>query len=132
MNYSISINPLKLKSAIADVSGKKCLIIPIVDNKLYASYDQTTNAIKSVYLSLNAWETKESKYGDSHSLKQQLSIEERKRMTEDELRAMPFLGSMKPKETHAANTQETTAQGNAENTTSTPNAPIEINWDAPF
>ena len=132
MNYSISINLMKLKAAIADVSGKKCIIIPIADNRLYASYDQTTNAIKSVYLSLNAWETKESKYGDSHSLKQQLSIEERKRMTEDELRALPFLGSMKPKESHASNSQETTAQGNVETPTTTTNAPIEINWEAPI
>ena len=132
MNYSISINLMKLKAAIADVSGKKCIIIPIADNRLYASYDQTTNAIKSVYLSLNAWETKESKYGDSHSLKQQLSIEERKRMTEDELRALPFLGSMKPKEAHASNSQETTTQGNVETPTTTTNAPIEINWNEPI
>lgn len=132
MNYSISINLLKLKSAIADVSGKKCIIIPIADNRLYASYDQATNAIKSVYLNLNAWEARESKYGDSHSLKQQLTIEERKRMTDEELRAMPFLGSMKPKEAHASNSQETTAQGNVETPTTTSNAPIEINWEAPI
>lgn len=132
MNYSISINLLKLKAAIADVSGKKCIIIPIADNKLYASYDQATNTVKSVYLNLNAWESRENKYGDSHSLKQQLTIEERKRMTEDELRAMPFLGSMKPKEAHASNSQETTAQGNVETPTTTSNAPIEINWEAPI
>ena len=132
MNYSISINLMKLKAAIADVSGKKCIIIPIADNRLYASYDQAANTIKSVYLNLNAWESRENKYGDSHSLKQQLSIEERKRMTEDELRAMPFLGSMKPKEAHASSNQETTAQGNVDTPTTTTNAPIEINWNEPI
>lgn len=123
---------MKLKAAIADVSGKKCIIIPIADNRLYASYDQAANTIKSVYLNLNAWESRENKYGDSHSLKQQLSIEERKRMTEDELRAMPFLGSMKPKEAHASSNQETTAQGNVDTPTTTTNAPIEINWNEPI
>lgn len=75
-NLSIDINLLKLdKAAVMEIKNRngenvKCVVLPIDDNDLYASVNQTTGQ-PSVYLSLAAWENREkSKYGDTHYIKQ--------------------------------------------------------------
>lgn len=95
MNYSISINLLHLKSIIAEVSGKKCVIIPIEDNDLFVSQDEGAEKPKGVYVRLAAWETS-GKYGDTHLVKQSFSLEKRRSMSEDEKKAQPILGNMRP------------------------------------
>lgn len=103
MNYSKSVNLLKLKNAlITECKGKtmtkKGLFIPIEDNDLFVSLDESLKP-KGIYLDLIAWELKEkSQFGDTHIIKQSLSREAREAMSEEEIKNMPILGGMRPLE----------------------------------
>ena len=87
------INLLNLTAARQMVRGKAgevdCLIIPIEKNKLFVGE-------KGIYLDLIAFEIKEQKEGrtDTHLVKQSFSKAEREKMTEDQLKAIPILGSL--------------------------------------
>lgn len=111
-NYSGKMNLLKFKNAcIVTVQGetqaKRGVFIPIDDNNLFISADEDLKA-KGAYLDFMAWKNQQpSKYGDTHSLRQSLAKEVRDRMNEDELKAVPYFGNMKPYEaTNAAQTVE--------------------------
>lgn len=90
MNLKGSIDLLKLeKTAVMTINGnsgpKRCLVIPIDDNDIYISADQSTGKARSAYLSLNIYERKEpSKYGKTHYVKQSLSKNYRE-MADEEL-----------------------------------------------
>lgn len=108
-NYQIRIDLLKLKNAgLARVKGgsgvpKQCLVIPIEDARLFLGS-------KGCYLDLNAWEGREpGQYGDTHGLKQSLAKATLDQMTEEERKAMPFLGNMKPREAQQAQPMNVTA-----------------------
>ena len=47
-------------------------------------------------LNLTAFEFKEKKYGQSHGIKASFSKKKLERTSEEELKAMPFVGNMKP------------------------------------
>lgn len=100
-NYSGKLNLLKLKNAcIITIQGKaqakRGVFIPIEDNNLFISADENLKA-KGAYLDFNAWENQQpSKYGDTHSLRQSLPKELRDKMTDEELKAVPYFGNMKP------------------------------------
>ena len=87
-----SINLMKLKNTGITVldskSGvsKKCLIIPIKDNRLFVTD-------KGVYLNLIAFESDKLE-GASHLIKQSFSKEELDKMSEEEKNNMPILGSI--------------------------------------
>ena len=54
---------------------------------------------KGTYLTIDCIELKETgKYGDSHLVKQVIGTERYKTMTEEERKATPIIGNMKPKE----------------------------------
>ncbi len=100
MNYEIRINLQLLEGAcVARVKGNSgeqvpCLIVPIKKSHLFLGE-------KGVYLNVNAWENKDGQagqYGDTHALKQMLDKEVRDKMSEEERRAMPFLGNMRPRQ----------------------------------
>lgn len=103
MNYSGKLNLLKFRNAcIVSVQGrtekKKGIFIPIDDNNLFISADENLRA-KGAYLDFIAWENQQpGKYGDTHSLRQSLAKEVREQMTEEEQKAIPFIGNMKPYE----------------------------------
>lgn len=103
MNYSGKINLLKFKNAcFISVAGKsavkKGVFIPLEDNNIFVSADEELKA-KGAYFDFTAWENQmPSKYGDSHSIRQSLPKEVRERMTEEQLKAVPYLGNMKPYE----------------------------------
>lgn len=103
MNYSGKINLLKFKNAcIVSVPGrtaiKKGIFIPLEDNNIFVSADEELKA-KGAYFDFTAWENQApSKYGDSHSIRQSLSKEVREKMSEEQLKAVPYLGNMKPYE----------------------------------
>ena len=91
-----------------DVEGKtctkRCVVIPI-DNEegtVVDSYEgkidgiPTWKPLDDVNLNLSAFEFKEKRYGQSHGVKAQFSKRRMERMSEDELRSMPFIGNMKP------------------------------------
>jgi len=87
------LNLLNLTVARQMVKGKMgevdCLVIPIEKNKLFVGE-------KGIYLDLIAFEIKEQKEGrtDTHLIKQSFSKAEREKMTEEQLKAIPILGSL--------------------------------------
>ena len=99
--FTGKINLLRLKnSCIVTVKGKsaakKGVFIPIEDNNLFISADDDLKP-RGAYIDFTAWENREpGKYGDTHSLRQSLPKEVRERMTDEELRAVPYFGNMKP------------------------------------
>lgn len=103
MNYAGKINLLKFANAcIVSVKGqkatKKGIFIPIEDNHVFVSADENLKA-KGAYIDFNAWENQTpGKYGDTHGIRQSLAREVRERMTDDELKAVPYIGNMKPYE----------------------------------
>ena len=126
MNYNGRINLLKLKNVgILTVKGreanKKCVVIPIEDNNLFISADENLKA-KAAYIDFIAWENQStSKYGDTHSIRQSLSKEIREKMTDDELKSIPYFGNLKPYEAP-----------NASTSVSAPVASISDDDDLPF
>lgn len=101
MNFQGKINLLKLKNAgVVDVKGKesvkRCVVIPIEDNNIFISADENLVA-KGAYIDFMAWENRQiSQYGDTHGIRQSLPKDVREKMSEDELKAVPFIGNMKP------------------------------------
>lgn len=96
--YSIRVNLLKLTNAcrvtIPGRTGKKRgVFIPVEDNK------EMWDGEKGVYLNLTAVELKHpGEYGDSHLLKGNKPEEEYRAMGEEERKALPILGQMRPLE----------------------------------
>ena len=129
MNYNIRINLLKLEGAgVMKIQGKsatkQCVVIPVVDNDIYLSLDEGMN-IKSALLNAVAWENRqESKYGDTHSIKLELSKSMRDSMTKEEQSKIPFIGNMKPF------AQKTTQE--IANSVNTPIAVAGVGDDLPF
>lgn len=85
---------------------RNCVVLPI-DNKLGIVCDGylvkdgktgglTTKSFEHVKLNLVGIQYREPKYGATHGLKAQYSAECMQRMTEEQLRAAPWLGSVKP------------------------------------
>lgn len=101
MNYSGKINLLRFKNAcIVSVKGKttskKGVFIPIEDNHLFVSEDET-GKVRGAYLSFIGWDNEgKSKFGDTHLLRQSIDKDDRLKMTEEEQKAIPFFGNMKP------------------------------------
>ena len=99
MNYKIKLNLKALKNAfVTRINGKTtaktCLVIPIQDANLYLGE-------KGCYLKINAWENKDGavgKFGDTHWLIQSFEKEAYDQMSEEERRALPFLGNMQPRQ----------------------------------
>lgn len=67
----------------------ECLIIPIEKNKLFVGE-------KGVYLDIIAFDitNKKPDQKDTHLVKQSFSKEEREKMTEEQLKAVPILGNL--------------------------------------
>lgn len=109
MNYNLRIALTKIKGAkVMDIEGKtctkRCVVIPIdsEEGTVRDSYEgkidglPTTKFLSDVMLNLTAFEFKEKKYGQSHGIKASFSKKKLERTSEEELRAMPFVGNMKP------------------------------------
>lgn len=108
-NYNLKIALTKLKGAkVMEIAGKTCtklcVVIPI-DNEegtVIDSYEgkidgiPTMKPLDDVQLNLTAFEFREQKYGQTHGIKAAFSKKRMERMREDDLRAMPFVGNMKP------------------------------------
>lgn len=108
-NYNVQIALTKLKGAkVMEIEGrtckKLCVVIPI-DNEegtVIDSYEgkidglPTTRPLNDVQLNLTAFEFKEKRYGQTHGIKASFSKERLKRMREEDLRNMPFVGNLKP------------------------------------
>lgn len=93
-NYKVKLDLLKLQGAfVTDLQGKaakkRCLCIPIEEASLFLG-------AKGCYLDLMAFESRNESYGQSHLLKQSLGKEALQKMTEEERRSMPIMGSLSP------------------------------------
>lgn len=108
-NYNLKIMLTRLKGAkVMEVEGKRskrlCVVIPIDNDEgtVVDSYESkidglpTTKPLNDVQLNLSAFEFKEQRYGQSHGLKASFSRKRLEKMSEDEVRSMPFVGHMKP------------------------------------
>lgn len=109
-NLNISIDLTKLPGArVMDIEGKTktrtCVVIPI-DSKVGTVCDSypsknpdgtpTTKFFDDVKLNLVAIEHRKKRFGISHGLKPQFSDEHMSRMTEEQVYATPWLGTVKP------------------------------------
>ena len=109
-NLNLSIDLTKLQGAkVMDIEGKystrKCVVIPI-DNRLgtvcdgYTSKTQdgmpTERFFDDVKLNLVAIEYRQKKHGISHGLKPSYSKEVSEMMTEEQVYATPWMGTVKP------------------------------------
>ena len=91
-NYRGKINLATLKHVIQEKKNKagesiKCIVLPIDQNHLFHSADKG-----NIYLDFVAWES--DKDFQSHSVQQSLPKEVREAMSEEERKAIPFLGSL--------------------------------------
>lgn len=99
-DFNGKLNLLKLKrAAVMQIQGRtevlRCLVIPIEDNNIFISTDEN-NRPKAAYLDLTAWALKNPKYDETHMIKQSLPKEVREKMTDEEKKAIPILGGLKP------------------------------------
>lgn len=97
-NLLVSVQLTRLnrvgRIALKDRNGNSidCLAIPIKLNNL--SIDNNNE----MYLNMVAWESDKLKNGQTHLLKQSLPKEVVEKMSEEEKRLQPILGSVKPME----------------------------------
>lgn len=110
-NLNLSIELTKLPGAkVMNIQGERetrqCVVIPI-DNKAgivcdsYIGKDAETGLpqtkfFEHVKLNLVGIEYREPKFGATHGLKAQYSVEYMQKMTEEQLRKAPWLGNVKP------------------------------------
>lgn len=102
-NFQGKLDFLKFKnSCVISVKGKtgekKGVFVPIEDNGLFVTTDENNKA-KGAYFNFAVFETKQpGKFGDTHMIKQSLDKDTRSKMSDEEKRAMPIFGNMKPME----------------------------------
>ena len=94
-NYQISVKLNKLKGAcVKELQGKtakkKCIIIPIEDNDMFISDSN------DVILNLAGWESNKLNHGNTHLIKWSPSKKTSEKMTDEQKRAIPILGNLKP------------------------------------
>ena len=94
-NYGIKVDLQKLQNAfLRNFTGKtavkRCICIPIDDNPSIFLGE------KGCYLNLTANEVENSQYGDTHYVKGDIPKEQYDKMTEEQRRAYPILGNMRP------------------------------------
>lgn len=109
-NLNLSIDLTKLQGAkVMEIEGKystrKCVVIPI-DNRLGTVCDgyicktqegmSTERFFDDVKLNLVAIEYRQKKHGISHGLKPAFSREVSEIMTEEQVYATPWMGTVKP------------------------------------
>ena len=97
-SYAIKVNLKGLQNAgLVNVKGKRCALIPVDDNA------EIFVGEKGIYLNLTAIEMKQaSQFGDTHFLKGNLDKEAFEKLTEEERKALPIIGNMRPFERRVA------------------------------
>ncbi len=94
-NFGIKIDLQKLQNAFLRVfkgktATKRCIVIPIEDNPAIFLGE------KGCYLNLTAVGVENSQYKDTHFLRGNIPNETYQKMTEEQRRAFPILGNMRP------------------------------------
>ena len=132
-NFQGKLDFLKFKnSCVISVKGKtgekKGVFVPIEDNGLFVTTYENNKA-KGAYFNFAVFENKQvGKYGDTHMIKQGIDKDTRSKMSDEEKRAIPILGNMKPMELQNASVPQ-----NDIVTTASPDAPQDNDdSDLPF
>lgn len=100
-NYSLNINLLKIDGATLQTSpttGKQAVIIPVDAADIFVNTNGT-----AAYLGINMYESRNSQYGDSHSLKLKYNKSTIDRLGVEAIKSKPFIGNAKVKEKFNAN-----------------------------
>ena len=121
-SLNIKINLMKLsRTGVATIKGLRCLVIPVEENDIYISSDESGKA-KSAYLSMTAWTNRDGKsqYGDTHHISQSFS-KEFKESHEEYCKNTPILGNAQP-----------IGSQNASATVNAPSMPVESDEGLPF
>ena len=101
-NYSLNVNLLKIDGASLQTSpttGKKAVVIPVDDADIFVNESNT-----AAYLGMNMYESRNSQYGESHSLKLKFSKATIERVGVEAIKAKPFIGNAKEKTPYGADT----------------------------
>lgn len=94
-NYGIKIDLQKLKNTFlrkftGRTATKNCLCIPLEDNPTIFLGD------KGCYLNVVARESPNSQFGDTHYIAVDMPKDIYEKLTDDERKAIPILGNMRP------------------------------------
>lgn len=104
-NYSLNVNLLKIdgaKMVTNPDTGKRAIVIPVEDADIFVNESNT-----AAYLGINMYESRNSQYGDSHSLKLKFSKATIDRIGVDAVKAKPFIGNAKEKTPFGSATEST-------------------------
>lgn len=93
-NFGIKIDLAKLNgAAVTELQGQnglvRCVVIPVDANLIFVGQ-------KGVYLDLCAFEMENPQYESTHIIKQSLPKAVRESMTEEQRKALPIVGDLKP------------------------------------
>ena len=106
-NYTLNVNLLKIDGASLQTNpttGKRAIVIPVDEADIFINESNT-----AAYLGMNMYESRNSQYGDSHSLKLKFSKATIDRIGVDAIKAKPFIGNAKEKTPYGADTHAQTA-----------------------
>lgn len=106
-NYSLNINLLKIDGASLQTNpntGKRAVIIPVDTADIFVNESGT-----AAYLGVNMYESRNSQYGDSHSLKLKFNKATIDRIGVDAIKAKPFIGNAKEKQPYGDNNAQASA-----------------------
>lgn len=106
-NYSLNINLLKIDGASLQTNpntGKRAVILPVEDADIFVNENGT-----AAYLGINMYESRNSQYGDSHSLKLKFNKATIDRIGVDAIKAKPFIGNAKEKQPYGDNNAQPSA-----------------------
>lgn len=93
-NFGIKIDLAKLNGVgVTELQGQnglvRCVVIPVEANHIFVGQ-------KGVYLDLCAFEMKTPQYEATHTIKQSLPKAVRDSMTDEQRKALPIVGDLKP------------------------------------
>ena len=112
-NYSLNINLLKIDGASLQTNpttGKRAIVIPVDDADIFVNESNT-----AAYLGMNMYESRNSQYGDSHSLKLKFSKATIERVGVEAIKAKPFIGNAKEKQPYGYNSAAPSAPATTSN-----------------
>lgn len=114
-NYTLNVNLLKIDGASLQTNpttGKRAIVIPVDDADIFVNESNT-----AAYLGMNMYESRNSQYGESHSLKLKFSKATIERVGVEAIKAKPFIGNAKEKTPYGSNTAapSTTAPASNDN-----------------
>lgn len=125
MNYTTSINLLKLQAKVLTIGGEACVCIPVQRNDIFVSANEDGTA-KSAYITINHWELRDgaNNYGDTHLCKQ--SHSKAWNDAHPDKKGEPIIGNTRPLEVK----QKESAQVEAPAVETT--EPFDWNQEFPF